>query len=161
MSLFWEGGFASLPLCQQASLTYGDLCCFNVPKHPRQESLRVPASLPINHTSSYRVHRSHKIGWNNVISSWHFLLTILLFITQVWGLEMELTCFFTVWCSVSLQLLYSFLRVTHIWYTQSFTHISMLWGVVWVFWPSLIPILSLASMDIRSQEMAHYVSQCC
>lgn len=139
-----------LPSCAPAGISY--LCVLIcVPVLPQlskgTQRGKPQSSLPhstSNCTSSCSAHSSSKMGWNNVIS---FLTFAPVFIAQIWGIKIELLCFFTVWYLISLKFF--------LFFPESYAHKSIhnhspvflcSWSIVWVICPSLGPILSLNNM---------------
>lgn len=149
-----------LPTSMPASISYVSWIVFL--QLPKASQIGKPQSLCLlYHQSCFPAESIALIKRDG--TCYFFLDIVPLIIVQVWGLEMELTCFFTVWCLISLKFFYSSLRVTH---TKVHTVIHLYFyahGVLCESFghPWYPSYLWIASMDIHSQETAHRFSQCC
>lgn len=108
-------------LCQQASLTCLDLCSFNFPGLPTQESLGVPASFTTNHMSSCRVNGPNKMGCYFLLDI--VPLSLLKFGAQKWNWFVFSQCG-GAWFLSNFSILPWELLIQR--YTQSFNHMPVL-----------------------------------
>lgn len=97
ISLFYQDGSTSPPRCQQTSLADVSwivlLSICNFSKPPRQESLRAPRLIP---PLIVRLHAEFKFKPNGLQQCPFFLSLALVFIVQVWAIDIELLWFFSV-----------------------------------------------------------------
>lgn len=145
-------------LCQQASLTCLDLCSFNFPGLPTQESLGVPASFTTNHMSSCRVNGPNKMGCYFLLDI--VPLSLLKFGAQKWNWFVFSQCG-GAWFLSTFSILPWELLIQR--YTQSFNHMPVLMECYVSLLATPIPVLSLNTKYGHpfSGNCPSYIIECC